>query len=119
MPLSWLYQRVKSRLRRGGAKTCRTGRCRPRSCRPAVEAREDRRLLSNVQLSLGGGGPVSSFAGVGFRENQVATLSVSVNGQGDPNPGDFQAQIGWGDSQSSAGDLVYLNTSGAWSHYLV
>jgi hypothetical protein len=88
------------------------------SRRPLVEQLEDRRLLS-VQLSLLGGGPVSSYAGVGFRENPVANLSVSVDGQADPNRNDFQATINWGDGASSTGDLVYQYSSGGWSFYLV
>jgi hypothetical protein len=72
-----------------------------RRYRPAVELLEDRRLMStNVVMTLSGEYGISSYAGVGFQGNQVASLSVSVNGEADPHKGDFQAQIQWGDGGS-------------------
>jgi hypothetical protein len=54
-------------------------------------------------------GNISSYAGVGFQENGVALLDASVNGSPDHTPGDFTAQINWGDSASwDKGDLVDL-----------
>ena len=91
-----------------------------RSSRFLLEQLEDRRLLSgNVQIQLYGSYTLNSYAGVGFQENEVATMQVQVNGQPDINKGDFQAQIQWGDGKSSTGDLVYLGTNGGWADYLI
>src|SRR5208282_1733617 len=103
MSLAWLYRWMNKRSHAAERKARRNKAARPRSIRPWVEQLEDRRLMSitvlvpNVQLSLSPVGEVNSYAGVGFKENEVATLAVSVNGEGDPNPGDFQASIQWGD----------------------
>ena len=49
-----------------------------RTFKPSVDVLEDRQLLSTV-MQLNGGNSVSSYAGVGFQENYVATLYASVN----------------------------------------
>ena len=86
-----------------------------------LERLEDRRLLSgNDQIQLSGGYTLNSYAGVGFQENQVATMQVQVNGQADPTLSDFHAQINWGDSASwTSGDLVYQGTNGSWADYII
>ena len=75
---------------------------------------------ANVELGLGGYGTVYSYAGVGFQENELATLQVQLNGQADPNLSDFHVQINWGDSAAwTTGDLVYTGTSGDWAEYMI
>jgi hypothetical protein len=86
----------------------------------SLERLEERRLLAgNVKIELYGAYTLNSYAGVGFQENEVATMQAQVDGQADTNEGDFQAQIQWGDGGSSAGDLVYQGTSGSWANYLI
>ncbi len=76
--------------------------------------------LANVVLQLGSATPINSYAGVGFQENEVATLAASVNGEADSTLSDFQAQINWGDSASwTAGDLVYTGTNGGYGDYII
>ena len=91
---------------------------RRRFYRPIIEMLEDRRVLS-ATLQVTGAYGIPSFAGVGFQENQVATLAASVNGEPDPNKGDFQAQIQWGDGGTSNGDLVYTGTNGGFADFLI
>ncbi len=92
----------------------------PRSSRPMLQQLEDRRLLSgNVQFQLFGSIDLQSYAGVGFQENQVGSMTVSVNGQPDPKKGDFQAQIHWGDGTSSQGVLIYEGSDPAGAQYLI
>jgi hypothetical protein len=63
---------------------------------------------------------LSSFAGVGLRENVVANgLEVSVNGQLDLNKNDFQARINWGDGSSSAGALVNTGSDSEKAFYTI
>ncbi len=62
---------------------------------------------------------LNSYAGVGFKENDVATLAAQLNGQPDDNKGDFQAQIDWGDGGSSSGDFVFEGNSGNFALYLI
>ncbi len=91
-----------------------------RSARPMLEQLEGRQLLSgNVQIQLYGVDTIDSYAGVGLQENQVADMNVQVNGQPDTNKGDFQAQIQWGDGESSTGDLVYQGTNQGYADYLI
>ena len=66
---------------------------------PCLEQLEPRRLLT-VSTQLGAASPINSYAGVGFQENEVATLAASLNGEPDTNSGDFQATIKLGDGQS-------------------
>jgi predicted chitinase len=89
-----------------------------RGVRLILEPLEDRRVPSTF-LELLAGPSIHSYAGVGFRENQVATLAASVNGAPDPNPNDFKVQIQWGDGQTSAADLVYMGNNGSFADYLV
>ncbi len=49
-----------------------------RTVRPTLEQLEDRRVPSTF-LELFTAASIDSYAGVGFRENQVATLAASVN----------------------------------------
>jgi hypothetical protein len=107
MPLSSIYWRVKKSMVARGRGTRPIKQGRSRIFRPLLEQLEDRRLLSTVMQLNAASGTIDSYAGVGFQENYVATLFASVNGQADPNSGDFQAQIDWGDGLSSTGDLVY------------
>jgi predicted chitinase len=83
-----------------------------------LETLEDRCVPSTV-LELFTASSIQSYAGVGFRENQVATLSASVNGAPDPNSKDFKVQIQWGDGQTSTADLVYMGNNGSFADYLV
>jgi hypothetical protein len=95
---------------------------RPTGVRPTLEALEDRVVLSTTQMylqALPPGQNVNSYAGVGLKENQVATLYAQVNGQADPNKADFKAQIQWGDGKSSAGQLVYVGNSSGYAEFLV
>jgi predicted chitinase len=97
------------------------GRFTPRRAPRAglvLERLEDRCVPSTL-LQLFTGSSIQSYAGVGFRENEVATLAASVNGAPDPNPGDFKVQIQWGDGQTSAADLVYLGNNGSFADFLV
>jgi len=85
-----------------------------------LEQLEGRRLLAgDVKIELYGAYTLDSYAGVGFQENEVATMQAQKNGQADTNKGDFQAQIQWGDGGSSTGDLVYLGTNGNWADYQI
>jgi GH24 family phage-related lysozyme (muramidase) len=87
--------------------------------RPVVERLEERRLLSTV-MHLYNVVSVSSFAGVGFRENVVCNdLAVSVNGQPDFTKSDFQVQIDWGDGGTSTGDLVNNGSDASNAFYLI
>ncbi len=92
-------------------------RARPASLRPRLELLEDRTLLS-TSVQLFGYDTISSYAGVGFQQNQVAMLYASVNGQPDTTKSDFQAQINWGNG-SSTGSLVYEGTSSIDALYAV
>ena len=75
---------------------------------------------ADVQIQLSGGYTLNSYAGVGFQENQVATMQVQVNGQADATLSDFHPQINWGDSASwTSGDLVYQGTNGSWADYII
>ncbi len=66
--------------------------------RPEAELLERRLVLAgNVQISLAGANAISSFAGVGFALNPVASITGTVNGVIDNKPGDYQVQIDWGD----------------------
>lgn len=65
------------------------------------------RLALTATINLDGGYSIGSYAGVGFRENEVASFSATLNGQPDPTTSDFKAQVNWGDGESS-GDLVNL-----------
>jgi predicted chitinase len=109
MSLSWLYQRVRRSFSSSGRRAL--------SRRPRVEWLEDR-WLPNVDFSLGGGYSIASYTNVGFQENELASFNVSVNGQPDPHPGDFQAQINWSGG-SSSGDLVYNGSDSVRSYYTV
>ncbi len=65
------------------------------------------------------GGTIDSTVGVGFQENPVASFQALVNGQPDTNPGDFHAQINWGDDNTwTPGDLIY-GTSGNFAGFTV
>jgi hypothetical protein len=75
---------------------------------------------ADVSVSFNGSYGVSSYAGVGFQENQVADLFASVNGQADTNPTDFHAQINWGDNSSwTPGDLVYVDTRSSAAEFYI
>ncbi len=50
----------------------------------------------DVQLQIGSETPISSYAGVGFQENEVAVLLAQVNGQPDTNLNHFSAQVNYG-----------------------
>ena len=64
----------------------------------AAEVLEPRLLLANnVQITLSSANAISSFAGVGFALNPVASITGTVNGVVDNKPGDYQVQIDWGD----------------------
>ena len=69
---------------------------RLRRFRPMFDLLENRTLLSSTNLQLTNGwDPIYSFTNVGFQENVVANVAVSVNGQADPHKGDFEATIQW------------------------
>ena len=69
---------------------------RPRRFRPAFEALEDRRLLTDTgSVQLSGNFGISTYAGVGFQYKVAASISGYLNGQVDPNLAHFQAQIDW------------------------
>ncbi len=96
------------------------GRRPSRALRPFLSRLEDRRLLSGTaQIELYGAYSISSYEGVGFQENEVATMQASLNGQPDTSKGDFQAAIKWGDGGSSSGDFVYVGTNGSFAEYIV
>jgi RHS repeat-associated protein len=72
-------------------------RRRPRSFRPEVTVLEDRRLLA---ISLFPGGPIYTYAGVGFEENAVASVIGYPNGRRDLPDLDashYAVKIDWGD----------------------
>ena len=61
-----------------------------------------------------------SFAGVGFQENEVATLQISLNDQPDTTMSGITAEINWGDGASwDTGNLVYVGTNGSYADYIV
>ena len=62
----------------------------------------------NVSLTLSGANAISEFAGVGFALNPVGSVTGTYNEADDNTPGDYQAQINWGDSPS-------WDTTSAWS----
>jgi predicted chitinase len=81
--------------------------------------RLEERCVPSTFLQLFTGPSIHSYTGVGFKENEVATLAASVNGAPDPNSSDFKVQIQWGDGQTSAADLVYMGNNGSFADYLV
>src|SRR5262249_36160601 len=72
---------------------------RPGAIKLRLEAMEER-LVPTTTFNLSFRSPVNldSYAGVGFHENEIATLTGFVNGKVDPNISDFHAQVNWGDS---------------------
>ena len=54
--------------------------------------------LGNVSLTLSGANAINAFAGESFALSPVASVTGSYNGQTDATPGDYKAQINWGDS---------------------
>ena len=75
---------------------------------------------ANVVLQLGSATPINAYAGVGFQENEVATLAADVNGEADTRPSDFHAQINWGDSDAwTTGNVVYTDTNGGFGEYTI
>jgi hypothetical protein len=96
----------------------RLTRGRRRTVRLTLEQLEDRRVPSTF-LELFTAASIHSYAGVGFRENQVATLAASVNGAPDSSVRDFNVKIHWGDGQTSTGNLVYLGNNGNFADFLV
>jgi hypothetical protein len=54
--------------------------------------------LGNLTLSMGGASTINSFTGVGFALNPVGMVEGFYDGQVDNTPGDYHAQINWGDS---------------------
>lgn len=76
--------------------------------KPAAQA-ANAGAARDVTVNLAGVSGLVSFTGVGFRENLVASLHGTLNGQPDNNLGDYQAQVNWGDSdQWDTADLVPL-----------
>lgn len=110
----WIRQRFRGLPRTVGATLARMPN---RSL--CLEPLEVRALPSNVVLDLGAASSFSSYAGVGFQQNEVATLGASVNDAPDNNVGDFSAQIQWGDGGSSSGSLVYLGDNGSFADYQI
>ena len=75
---------------------------------------------ANVQIELFTAASIQSFAGVGFRNNVVATLAISLNGQPDPYAGGVHAQINWGDSALwTTGQIAFMGNNGNFADYLV
>ncbi len=75
---------------------------------------------ADVQIELFTVSSIQSFAGVGFRNNVVASLAISLNGQPDPHAGDVHAQINWGDSASwTTGQIAFIGNNGNFADYLV
>ncbi len=73
-----------------------------------------------VQIAVYGSYTLNSYAGVGFQNEEVGTIQVSVNGEADPNPGDFHAEINWGDSASwDPGQITYQGSSGTASTFII
>lgn len=71
----------------------------PASRPPTIPANDSgAQPLGTVSLSLGGANPIEAFAGVGFALNPVAQVTGSYNGFIDNTPGDYHAQVNWGDS---------------------
>ena len=86
---------------------------RRRAARPGVDPLEGRSLLTTlsggVQLDVSPVSSLSSYAGVGFRLNPVADISGYVNNAPDTNPGDYQAQVHWGDGSAAAASLAAVD----------
>jgi hypothetical protein len=92
----------------------------PRFWAHPLERLEDRCLLSVVEILVYGSDTVFSYAGVGFREHDLGTMQAfSDDGIPDTSPGDFQAQVQWGDGTSSAGDLVFQYSNEGIAYYLI
>ena len=53
--------------------------------------------LGSVSLSLGSEPAISAFAGVGFALNPITVINGTYKGSPDNTPGDYQAQVNWGD----------------------
>ncbi len=83
--------------------------------RPALEALENRRLLSIAIFdNIGVANDPSyldAFTGVGFALNPVAEISGSYNGQTDDNPADYSVQIDWGDGGGSSAAKLTVDPS--------
>jgi len=69
---------------------------RSHRCRPLAEVLEARRLLTAPALESEP--RIFAFAGVGFALNPVAMIYGTKGGVPDNTPGDYKAQINWGDS---------------------
>ena len=105
--------RINSRSRFGkcGKLVGKRAASKPR-CGPLMEVLEDRRLMSAVTLTIYGETAISSFTGVGFRNNPVAMVDGYVNGAQDTNPADYSAQIDWGDGGGWQAGQVVPNGAG-------
>ena len=75
--------------------------------------------VGSVGLVISGTSQIQSFAGVGFALNPVATVAGLYNNETDNTPGDYHAQINWGDSPTwdtntklaSVGDSILIKGS--------
>ena len=75
---------------------------------------------ADVQLQLFSASSIQSFAGIGFQQNVVASLAISLNGQPDPNLGDVHAEINWGDISSwTTGSLAFMGNNGSFADYVI
>lgn len=104
-------------MRRPTDRSRRSAR-RPYSWQPRLEELEDRRVPTTL-INLTSVGTISSYAGVGFRENVLAGLTGYVNGVLDPNAGDFSAQVNWEDGSGWQAADIGSNNGGSGGTFLV
>jgi predicted chitinase len=79
---------------------------------PTFDWLEARELLTGSVL-LSPVTQIQSFAGVGFALNPVATAEGSLNNQSDSTPGDYQAQVDWGDGSGFTSQGVKIAMDGS------
>ena len=82
-------------IRQCDSRRSRRGRFRKHRYRATGDILEARQLLSG-EITLTGAVAISSFAGIGFALNPVASFIGTINGQVDNTPGDYQVQVDWG-----------------------
>src|SRR5262249_29468180 len=92
---------------------------RPKRFTPWIETLERRDVPATVNLFLSGTASFPSFAGVGFTQNLVGTLSATVDGQPDAKLSDFAAQVRWGDGGGFEAAQIGLNQSGSGAPILI
>jgi hypothetical protein len=74
---------------------------------------------SNVSVSFGTAGAIDTYAGVGFIQNVVASLSGTLNGYTDTTMSDFHAEINWGDGTGWTSASLAPTMTGSGMPFLI